>query len=81
METGLGSALYCLQLEYLHLYSCSKRTQLKERNKKVVLLQQIWNLSVALQHISNWILILSICISHENHSPCQSDLSHSCLLW
>lgn len=34
METGLGSAFYCLQLEYLHLYSHSKRTQLKERNKQ-----------------------------------------------
>lgn len=34
METGLGSALYYLQLEYLHLYLCSKKTQLKETNKQ-----------------------------------------------
>lgn len=72
METTLGSALYCLQLRYLHLYSSlfvfwKKTPTERNRKKKVVLLQQTWKLSVTHHHMASWILILSTCIPEESY--------------
>lgn len=72
METTLGSALYCLQLQYVHLYSSlfvfwKKTPTERNRKKKVVLLQQTWKLSVTHHHMASWILILSTCIPEESY--------------
>lgn len=89
-STTLGSALYCLWLQYLHLYSSlfmfwKKNPTERNRKKKVILLQQTWKLSVTHQHMASWILILSTyipeenCISCKHHSPFQPVWSLSLL--